>query len=58
MFLMAFEKDGYTLYQNKKNPHLRYFAKPGNKKGKPIDLPKGYKVKVNKRTGLPILSKK
>jgi hypothetical protein len=55
---MAYEKDGYILYQNKKNPNLRYFAKKGNKKGKPIDLPKGYKVKVNKRTGLPILSKK
>jgi len=55
---MVFEKDGYILYQNKKNPNLRYFAKKGNKKGKPIDLPDGFKVKTNKRTGLPILSKK
>ena len=54
---MAFEKDGYILYQNKKNPNLRYFAKKGNTKGKPIDLPDGFKVKTNKRTGLPILSK-
>jgi len=55
---MAYEKNGYILYQNKKNPNLRYFAKKGNKKGTPIDKPTGYTVKVNKRTGLPILSKK
>jgi len=55
---MAYELDGYVLYQNKKNPNLRYFAKPGNTKGKPINIPDGYKVKKNKRTGLPILAKK
>jgi len=54
---MVFEKNGYILYENKKNPNLHYFGKPGNKKGKPIDIPPGYKVKVNKRTGLPLLAK-
>ena len=55
---MAYEKDGYTLHESKKNPNLKYFAKAGNKKGKPIDLPAGYRVKVNKRTGLPFITKK
>jgi hypothetical protein len=49
----------YTLYQNKKNPNLRFFAskkpKPGNQK---IDMPAGYKIVKNKRTGLPMLKKK
>jgi hypothetical protein len=54
---MVFEKDGYILYESKKNPNLHFFGKPGNRKGKPIDLPPGFKVKVNKRTGLPMASK-
>lgn len=36
-----------------------YFFSPGKpKSGKPCDLPKGYKVVENKRTGLPFLKKK
>jgi hypothetical protein len=48
----------YTLYQNKKNPNLRYFSGGPSKAGKQIDLPEGYKVMENKRTGLPMLKKK
>jgi len=55
---MVFKKDGYTLYQNKKNCNLRYFSKKVSTKGKAIDLPPGYKVGKNKRTGLPFLKKK
>jgi len=55
---MVFKKDEYTLYQNKKHPHLRYFSKKKSSKGKPIDVPTGYNVKVNKKTGLPYLKKK
>lgn len=48
----------YTLFQNKKNPHLKYFSGSASKAGKAIDLPAGYKVIENKRTGLPMLKKK
>jgi len=60
---MAYTVEGkggkvYTLYQNKKNPNLRYFSGSSSKAGKAIDLPNGYKVIKNKRTGLPMLKKK
>jgi len=48
----------YTLYENKKNPNLHYFAAGKSSSGRAIDLPKGYKVVTNKRTGLPLLKKK
>jgi len=48
----------YTLYQNKKNPNLRYFSSKKSSKGKAIDVPAGYKIITNKRTGLPMLKKK
>ena len=48
----------YTLYQNKKNPNLRYFSSNPSKAGKPIDKPANMKVVTNKRTGLPMLKKK
>jgi hypothetical protein len=54
---MVFKKDGYTLYRHKKKKHLMFFAQKSTK-GTPIDLPKGYVVKVNKKTGLPYLKKK
>lgn len=54
----------YTLY--KRDVELRggkrqtiYFFSPGKpKSGEPTDKPSGYEVKVNKRTGLPLLKKK
>ena len=48
----------YTLHENKKNPNLHYFAAKKSPSGKPVDIPSGYKVIVNKRTGLPMLKKK
>jgi len=48
----------YTLFQNKKNPNLKYFSGSNSKAGKAIDLPKGFKIIKNKRTGLPMLKKK
>jgi len=48
----------YTLFQNKKNPNLKYFSGSPSKAGKPIDIPAGMKIIKNKRTGLPMLKKK
>jgi len=53
---MVFEIDGYKLYQNKKRPQLRYFSKSSSK-GKPIDMPPGYKCGKNKKTGLPFIKR-
>jgi len=36
---------------------IYFFSKHKPKSGKPSDMPTGYKVGVNKRTGLPYLSK-
>ena len=36
---------------------LYFFSRWKPKKGTPCDLPKGYTVSVNKRTGLPYLNK-
>jgi hypothetical protein len=37
---------------------IRFFSKRTPKSGTPCDLPEGYTVEVNKRTGLPYLKKK
>lgn len=34
-----------------------FFSRGKPKSGKPTDMPKGYKVLVTKRTGLPVLKK-
>lgn len=58
-----FEIGGYTLYQRevkKKDGGFRtfyYFSKNPSDKGEPTDKPKGYKVKVNPKTGVPYLKK-
>ena len=39
------------------NQQIYFFSKGKPKSGKPSDMPNGYKVGVNKRTGLPYLSK-
>jgi len=55
----GFNGKTYGLYQSKKYPNIRYFALKGKKTSdKPIDLPRGYKVVENKKTGLPVLKKK
>jgi hypothetical protein len=37
---------------------IYFFSRRTPKSGTPCDLPNGYKVEINKRTGLPYLRKK
>jgi hypothetical protein len=54
----------YTLYRKEiitatgKKRTIHFFSKKIPDEGKPVPLPEGYEVKVNKRTGLPYLKKK
>ncbi|HLE47369.1 MAG TPA: hypothetical protein VI818_03655 [Candidatus Thermoplasmatota archaeon] len=60
---MPFTKDGYTLHSREVilkggRPQVIYFfAKAKPKSGSPCDMPIGYKVGKNPRTGLPYLKK-
>ncbi|HEV8360316.1 MAG TPA: hypothetical protein VGR28_07680 [Candidatus Thermoplasmatota archaeon] len=60
---MPFEKDGYTLHKRDvtlkggRRQTIFFFARSKPKSGSPSDMPLGYKVGVNKRTGLPYLKK-
>ena len=61
---MAYTYQGWTLYTRevklKRGPkvNIYFFSKRKPKSGKMMDdMPKGYKVGVNKRTGLPYLKK-
>jgi alkylated DNA repair dioxygenase AlkB len=60
---MPFEQDGYTLHKRDvvlkggRNQTIFFFARAKPKSGIPSELPLGYKVGVNKRTGLPYLKK-
>lgn len=61
---MAYTYQGWTLYTRevklKRGPkvNIYFFSKKKPKSGKMMDdMPKGYKVGVNKRTGLPYLKK-
>lgn len=49
----TFRKDGYTLFKSSKGD---YFFKK-EIEGKPVSLPKGYKVDLDKNTGFPVLQK-
>ena len=61
---MAYVHDGWTLYtrdvelKGGRTQTIYFFSKRKPKSGTPCDLPSGYKVGVNKRTGLPYLKKK
>ena len=61
---MAYKQGDYTLYTRKVNlkggkiQTIYYFAKKTPKSGTQCDLPTGYVVGVNKRTGLPYLKRK
>jgi len=61
---MAYTHNGWTLYtrdvklKGGRIQTIYFFSKRTPKSGKPCDLPPGYKVGVNKRTGLPYLKKK
>jgi hypothetical protein len=61
---MAYTQDGYTLHKRDvklkggKTQTIYFFCKKmPPKSGSPCDMPNGYKVGVNKRTGLPYLKK-
>lgn len=61
---MAYEQDGYTLHARHvqlKGGHeqiVYFFSKRTPQIGDPVDLPDGYDVATNKRTGLPYLRKR
>lgn len=61
---MAYTHGDYTLYKRDvqlkggKMQTIYFFSKKTPKSGTPCELPMGYKVEVNKRTGLPYLKKK
>jgi hypothetical protein len=54
---------GYTLYKREtktpdgKKSTLHYFTKSKSDKGRPSSLPEGYRIAVNKKTGVPYLKK-
>ncbi|MBW3583254.1 MAG: hypothetical protein KY455_09170 [Euryarchaeota archaeon] len=62
---MAFEHNGYTLHSRTvdlkggRTQTIYFFTKNGNtpKSGSPCDKPEQYNVGINKRTGLPYLTK-
>ena len=61
---MAYVHDGWTLYtrdvqlKGGRTQTIYFFSKRTPKSGNPCELPDGYTVGVNKRTGLPYLKKK
>lgn len=61
---MAYEHNGYTLHtmivklKGGRKQQIYFFSKKKPKSGTKCDLPDGYKVGVNKKTGLPYLKKK
>lgn len=68
-YTLADESEGfvykeYTLYCKQMNTKkgktrvIHFFSKEKPDEGEPVSLPEGYKVAVNKKTGLPYLKKK
>lgn len=61
---MAYTHNGWTLYtrdvklKGGRMQKIYFFSKRTPKSGKPCEMPPGYAVGVNKRTGLPYLKKK
>jgi hypothetical protein len=61
---MAYKEGAYTLYtmnvnlKGGKKQTIYFFSKRTPKSGKACDMPDGYKVGINKRTGLPYLKRK
>jgi hypothetical protein len=61
---VAYEKEGYTLYAREqplrrgKAQTIYFFSKREPIVGTAINLPDGYLVAVNHRTGVPYLKKK
>ena len=61
---MAYKYKEWTLYCKdiklkycNRTQTIYFFSKRQPKSGVPCDLPSGYEVKVNERTGLPFLKK-
>ena len=54
----------YTLYRKEikvgpsKKRTIHFFSRAAPEDGDPVDLPNGYEVKVNKKTGVPYIRKK
>ena len=61
---MVYTHEGWTLYtrdvtlKGGRRQTIYFFSKRTPKSGSPCELPGGYNVGVNKRTGLPYLKKK
>ena len=62
--IVAYNYKDYALYKKEietttgKKRTIRFFSKKKPDIGEPVQLPKGYEVKINKKTGLPYLMKK
>ena len=62
--IKAYKHGDYDLYSKEikvdhdKKRTIRFFSKTEPEDGEPVDLPDGYKVKVNKKTGVPYIRKK
>ena len=60
---MVYEMDGYKLFKREvtlkggRVQTIYFFSKRVPKSGQPTDMPQGYTVGVNSRTGLPYLKK-
>lgn len=58
---MVYKHGEYTLYEMNVDFNVigrrksYFFAKRTPKKGTPCDMPNGYEVGINKRTGMPYL---
>lgn len=61
---MAFQHNGYTLHAREvvlkggARQVIYFFSQRTPKSGLPVEMPEGYALSVNKRTGLPYLRKK
>jgi hypothetical protein len=61
---VAYEHEGYSLHARTvqlKGGHeqtIYFFSKRRPQVGEPVDLPAGYDVSMNRRTGLPYLRKR
>jgi len=62
--IKGFRHGDYTLFEKEidtesgKKKIVRFFSKAQPEDGEPIELPKGYEVMENKKTGVPYLKKK
>jgi len=61
---MVYVHEGWTLYtrivhlKGGRNQQIYFFTRIPPKSGTPCDMPEGYTVGVNKRTGLRYLKRK